>query len=192
MSVKQRARDLSRRLSSTFSDISFPIVYRESRGQTITPTSGTITNIFNDIYMRAYQQDISMKEMALNPGVIERGDIFFRVTEDKLTPRSEEDRIYKGVYYWGEVAINSSATKVVGSSVNWEIVEPGDYIRFSSQATFHRVASVVNANSQINISESYSGANLSSATYCIYRDYQVIGWEGNMSRAEWKIQGRGI
>src|SRR3990167_3715393 len=130
MSVKERARELSRRLSSTFSDISFPIVYREFREQSVTPVSGTVTDMYIDIYTRAYQQDISMREMALSAGVIEQGDIIFRITEDKLTPRSEEDKVYKGNYYWGKVAVDASATKVVGSSVDWGKIEPGDYIRF--------------------------------------------------------------
>ena len=195
MSVRERARDLSKRLSATRSDISFPIIYRKFRGKTIVTTQGTITDNYSDIYTRAYEKGMNIKELAVAQGVIERGDIIFRITEDKVTPKSEEDEIYKSIYRWGTIGINRNATQVTGASVDWSNIEPGNRIRFRSQGTFHRIASILNANSQLSLSEAYIQATIlaaSAATYHIYDPYQVVGFEKRMAQAEWFIQCRGI
>ena len=192
MSVRERARDLSCRLSSTDSNISFPIVYRKFQGKTVSPSQGTIIEIYQTIYTRCYEKGVTIKELAVAQGVIERGDLIFRITEDKLTPRSEEDEIYKSIYRWGAVSISQNATLVNGSSVNWGDIEPGDKIRFASQGTFHRVATIVNVASKLYLSEAYGQAALTAATYHIYRPYQVVGWEKRMAQAEYFVQGRKI
>ena len=195
MSVRERSKDLSRRLSATLSDISFPICYRQFRGKTIVSTQGTITDNYSDIYTRAYEQGLSIRELAAGQGVIERGDVIFRITEDKVTPRSEEDEIYKSIYRWGTIGINRNATQVSGASVDWSNIEPGNRIRFRSQGTFHRIASILNANSQLSLSEAYVQATIlaaSAATYHIYEPYDVVGFEKRMSQSEWFCQCRGI
>ena len=198
MSVREQAKDLSNRLSSTWSDISFPIVYREFKGKTVDPTEGTIVSNYETIYTRSYEGSgrdkgiFSEKEMGAGQGVIEKGDVVFRVTENKLTPRSEEDELYKSIYEWGLIGISTGATTVSGSSVNWDDIEPGDVIRFNAQATFHRISSIVNITNELYISEAYNQITLSSATYQIYKTFQIIGFEKRMAQSEYHILCRHI
>ena len=109
-----------------------------------------------------------------------------------MTPKSEEDELYKSIYKWGTISVNRNGTQVTGSSVNWGDIEPGDRIRFSSQGTFHRVSTILNANSQLSLSEAYIQATKTGATYYLYRSYQVIGFEKRMSQAEYFVQCRHI
>lgn len=192
MSVTERAKDLSKRLSAVDSDISFPIVYRKPHDTTVDPTQGTITANYTDVYARVYQRELSYKEMVAGQGVIKRGDVIFRITEDKLTPRSEEDKVFKGIYRLGTVSVDTNGTQITGSSVDWSNIEPGDDIRFASQGTFHRVASVLNSASQLSIDTAYIQATVTAGTYGLYRPYQVIGWDRKMHLAEWRVQGRKV
>lgn len=192
MSVRERALDLSKRLSATDSDISYQAVYRELRGRTVSATQGTITDNYRNIHTRCYLGKLSIQEMIAGKGVIERGDLIFHFSEDKLTPRSEEDEIYLDQYHWGTISANRNATRLTGSSVAWSAIEPDDRLSLAAQGTFHRVASVVNASGTIVLSEAYGNATLTGATYRIYRPYQVITWARAAHQAEWKIQGRRI
>jgi hypothetical protein len=192
MSFRERAKELSKRLAATYSDISFPIVYRKLQAKSVSPTSGTITNNYSDVYGRAFQRELNIREYAVGAGVVERGDVLFNIAEDVVTPRSEEDEIYKSIYSLGTVSINTGATQVTGASVDWSVVEPGDYMRFGGQGTFHRIASVLNVNSQLALSEAYSQSTLTGATYRIYRPYQVVGWNRDDTLGYWEIQGRRI
>ena len=191
--MRERARDLSKRLSSTISDISFPIVYRQFMGKTIVASQGTITDNYTDVYSRAYEKGMTIRELAAAQGVIERGDVIFRITEDKVSPRSEEDEIYKSIYRWGTISINKNATWVTGASVDWSDIKPGHRIRFRSQGTFHRISTILNVNSQLALNEVYTQATIlaaSVATYQVYESYQVLGFEKRMSQAEYFVQGR--
>jgi hypothetical protein len=192
MSGLERALEFSRRLAATWSDISFPVVYRQFQGETIDPTEGTITRSYNDIYTRSYKGKFNAREIPVGFAVVERNDQVFHFTADVLTPRSEEDEVYKGIDHLGTISINTGATNVTASSVAWSAIEPGDFIRFDSQATFHRVATIVNASSQLYLSEAYSQATLTGATYNLYRPFQVVGWEKVCSDSEWLVQGRRI
>ena len=118
MSVRERALDLSKRLAATDSDISFQVVYREMRGRTVSATQGTITDNYRDIHTRCYTETLGIKEMAAGAGVIERGDLIFHFSEDKLTPRSEEDEVFLDQYHLGSISINRNATRLTGASVN--------------------------------------------------------------------------
>tara|TARA_Y100000310_G_scaffold254968_1_gene262193 strand:+ start:2575 stop:3153 length:579 start_codon:yes stop_codon:yes gene_type:complete len=192
MSVRESVKELSRMLAATDSDLSFPIVYRQFRTKGVDPAKGTVTDNYNDIFIRCYQDEITRKEASAAGGVVRRGDVIFHITEDKLTPRSEEDEVYKSIERLGTVSLDNGATQVTGSSVAWSNILPGDRIRFADQSTFHRVASVLNASSQLSLAAAYSQATLSSATYHIYRSYQVIGWEMGAPMGEWEVQGRRI
>ena len=192
LSVRERALDLSKRLAATDSDISFQAVYRELWGRTVAATQGTITDNYRNIHTRCYLETLGMRELAAGAGVVERGDLIFRFSEDKLTPRSEEDEVYLDQYHWGSISINRNATRLTGASVSWAVIEPDDRLRLAAQGTFHRVASVVNTAGTMVLSEAYGNATLTGATYRIYRPYQVIAWERAGHQAEWKIQGRRI
>ena len=192
MSVRERALDLSKRLAATDSDLSHQIVYRELRGRTVSATQGTITDNYRDTFTRCYIKQLRVSELALGEGVIERGDLLFHLSEDKLTPRSEEDDIYLDQYHWGAISINRNATRLTGSSVNWSVIEPDDRLRLAAQGTFHRIASVINTAGTMVLSEAYGNATLTAATYRIYRPYQVIGWDRAYNQSEWVIQGRRV
>lgn len=192
MSFRERAKELSKRLAATDSTISFPIVYRKLQSKTVSPSAGTITNSYDDIYARAFQRELSIREYAVGTGVVERGDVLFNIAEDVVTPRSEEDEIYKSIYSLGTVSVNRGATEISGASVDWSTIEPGDYIRFSAQGTFYYIATVLNASSQLALSEAYTQATLIGATYHIYRPYQIVGWNRDDTLGYWEIQGRRV
>lgn len=192
MSLRQQLLSISKRLAATESDFSFPALYRELRGKTVAATQGTITDNFRNVYTRSYMQEVEVRESAYSGGVLERGDKIFHFSEDKLTPRSEEDEVYQGIAWLGQVSVNRNATRVTGSSISWTGVEPDDRIRFGGQGTVHRVGSVINTGGTLTLSEAYANATKTSATYVIYRPYQVIGWERDPSGAVWEIQGRRI